>query len=208
MAMEINAYNYYAKHGNRANGTSLGTKVLGKPKKEEDSSLTAKVVKGSHLQEEDSIEISPEGWLAAEQDKEVQEMAGSDAVKQNEEETQELTGSDAAEQNEEGTQELTGSDAAKQNEEERSGKVSVNEGKRARQIAAAKNRAQVQQVLALLQNDLAECKAGLEKGWCDESEIAKVEALLSKANARLSQVSQKTDDDQEGIDAFDLASLM
>lgn len=208
MAMEINAYNYYAKHGNRANGTSLGTKALGKPKKEEDSSLTAKVVKGSHLQEEDSIEISPEGWLAAEQDKEVQEMAGSDAVKQNEEETQELTGSDAAEQNEEGTQELTGSDAAKQNEEERSGKVSVNEGKRARQIAAAKNRAQVQQVLALLQNDLAECKAGLEKGWCDESEIAKVEALLSKANARLSQVSQKTDDDQEGIDAFDLASLM
>ncbi len=92
--------------------------------------------------------------------------------------------------------------------EKRSGKVAVNVGKRARQIAAAKSREQIQQVLALLREDLADCRAGLSKGWCDESEIAKVEALMNQAKARMSQLPQKSDDSQAGIDAFDLASLM
>ncbi|MBD5162146.1 MAG: hypothetical protein HDT14_09065 [Oscillibacter sp.] len=94
--------------------------------------------------------------------------------------------------------------------ESRGGKVAVNEGKRARQIAAAATREQVQQVLALLRKDLADCKAGLEQGMCDEAEIAKVEALLSKAKARLSQVPNEADldDPQAGPSAFELASLM
>ncbi len=65
-----------------------------------------------------------------------------------------------------------------------------------------------QQVLALLEGDLSDCKAGLENGWCDESEIAKVEALISRAKARMSQVPQESADDQGGIDAFTMASLM
>lgn len=196
MSAKINAYDHYTTYGNRIKKNTFGAEVPEKSEKKENTSLTAKAVKENPAREEDSMEISPEGRLAVEQEREVQELADSDAVEQNEEETQELTGSDEAEQDEEEVSERSGC------------RVGVNAGKRARQIVAAQNRAQVQQVLALLQNDLAECKAGLEKGWCDESEIAKVEALLSKANARLSQVPQKTDDNQGGIDAFALASLM
>lgn len=87
------------------------------------------------------------------------------------------------------------------------GKVAVNVGKRARQIAAAQNRSQVQQVIALLHQDMADCKAGLEKGWCDETEIDKVQALLNSAQGKLSQVPQKAEE-EPGISAFDLASLM
>ena len=94
--------------------------------------------------------------------------------------------------------------------EKTSGKVAVNEGKRARQIAAAATKEQVQQVLALLQKDMSDCKAGLEQGMCDETEIAKVEALLSQAKARLSQVPNEADleDPQGGLSAFEMASLM
>lgn len=101
-------------------------------------------------------------------------------------------------------------DDSKEVSESQGGKVAVNEGKRARQIAAAATKEQVQQVLALLQKDMSDCKAGLEQGMCDETEIAKVEALLSKAKARLSQVPNEADleDPQAGLSAFEMASLM
>jgi len=92
--------------------------------------------------------------------------------------------------------------------EQQGGKVAVNVGKRARQIAAAQSREQLQQVLALLQEDMADCKTGLEKGWCDEAEIAKVEALIGQAKARMGQVPEKADDSLGGLSVFDLASLM
>lgn len=91
--------------------------------------------------------------------------------------------------------------------ESKGGKVAVNQGKRARQIAAAKSRDQVQQVIALLQKDMADCKAGLENGLCDEAEIAKVQALLQSAQARLSQVPQQAEEEL-GISEFELAGLM
>lgn len=91
--------------------------------------------------------------------------------------------------------------------ESRGGKVAVNEHKRARQIAAAKCQNDVRQVIAMLQKDMSDCKAGLEKGWCDEAEIAKVQALLNSAQARLSQVPREAEDDL-GISEFDLAGLM
>lgn len=91
--------------------------------------------------------------------------------------------------------------------ESRGGKVAVNEHKRARQIAAAKCQDDVRQVIAMLQKDMSDCKAGLEKGWCDEAEIAKVQALLNSAQARLSQVPREAEDDL-GISEFDLAGLM
>ena len=94
--------------------------------------------------------------------------------------------------------------------EKQGGNVAVNVGKRARQIAAAASKEQVQQVLALLQNDMSECKAGLEQGMCDEAEIAKVEALLNQANSRLSQVPNAADleNPQDALNAFAMASLM
>lgn len=98
-------------------------------------------------------------------------------------------------------------DGGEEVSESHGGKVAVNEGKRARQIAAAKSRDQVRQVIALLQKDMSDCKAGLEKGWCDEAEIAKVQALLNSAQARLSQVPQEAEEEL-GISAFDLASLL
>lgn len=133
----------------------------------------------------DSIEISEEARLALEQDE-----------KPTNGETQ--SPSDGIE------------DDPEESSEKQSGKVAVNEGKRARQIAAAASKEQVQQVLALLEKDMADCKAGLEQGMCDEAEIAKVEALLSQAKARLSQVPNEADleEPQAGLSAFEIASLM
>lgn len=91
--------------------------------------------------------------------------------------------------------------------ESRGGNVAVNQMKRARQIAAAKCQDDVRQVIALLHKDMSDCKAGLEKGWCDEAEISKVQALLNSAQARLSQVPQKAEE-EPGISEFDLAGLM
>ncbi len=91
--------------------------------------------------------------------------------------------------------------------EKQGGSVAVNEHKRARQIAAAKCQDDVRQVIALLKKDMADCKAGLEKGLCDEAEIAKVQALLNSAQARMSQVPREAEDEL-GISEFDLAGLM
>ncbi len=93
--------------------------------------------------------------------------------------------------------------------ERKSGKVTVNVGKRMRQIAAAADRSQLQQVMELLKVDMADCKAGLEKGWCDESEIAKVESLIARVKEKMSQVPQTADNENTGgLDAFAIASLM
>lgn len=158
----------------------------------------------------DSVEISPEGRLAVEQNRETQALAGQEK-KTSEDDGLEEKMSKAAGQEEE-AQETAGPDAPPENASDSdspSGKVAVNEGKRARQIAAAKNQAQIQQVLALLHKDLSDCKAGKQKGWCDDSEIAKVEALIVKAQSRISQVPQKSaENDQGGLDAFAMASLM
>ena len=180
-------------YGNRANERALNAIVLENLKKkkekeeEEDISLTEKAAAGNPDQNEDSIEISPEGRLAAGQVRDVEENSISD--KQDDK-----TASVDPDESE--------------SSEKQSGKVAVNEGKRMRQIAAAQTRGQVQQVLALLQKDLSDCKSGLEKGWCDESEIAKVEALISKAKARMSQVPQESQENQGGLDEFAMASLM
>lgn len=91
--------------------------------------------------------------------------------------------------------------------ESRGGRVAVNQSKRARQIAAAKCQNDVRQVIALLQKDMSDCKAGLEKGWCDKTEIDKVQALLNSAKARMSQVPREAEE-EAGISEFDLAGLM
>lgn len=131
---------------------------------------------GKLISKADSIEISEEGRLAAEQEKAAQ---AEPAVDEEDGEVSESQG----------------------------GKVAVNQLKRARQIAAAKCQDDVRQVIALLHQDMSDCKAGLEKGWCDEAEIAKVQALLNSAQARLSQVPKEAEEEL-GISEFDLAGLM
>lgn len=207
-------------YGNRVAERALNAKLLEnlkKKKAEEDSLLlTEKLAGTSHGQKEDSIEISSEGRLAAEQ---VRDALG--LAEPNSDETGDKGISDGQDEDilfdEPGGSRISnGQDDKAVSEEQdetassekQGGKVAVNEGKRLRQIAAAKSRGQVQQVLALLQKDLSDCKAGLEKGWCDESEIAKVEALISRAKERMSQVPQESQENQGGLDEFAMASLM
>ena len=185
---------------NPVNKKFFDIKRLEKAEKEEKGSRTETTEKTYPDLREDDLEISPEGRLAAVLEQEAQEQADS--------------GIEAREKQSASKEQEETEIAEKQDDpevsEEQGGKVAVNVGKRMRQIAAAKSRGQLQQVLSLLQKDLSDCKAGLEKGWCDESEIAKVEALISKAEARMSQVPQESGQEKEqgGLDEFAMASLM
>ena len=185
---------------NPVNKKFFDIKRLEKAEKEEKGSRTETAEKTYPDLREDDLEISPEGRLAAVLEQEAREQAGS--------------GIEAREKQSASKEQEETEIAEKQDDpevsEEQGGKVAVNVGKRMRQIAAAKSRGQLQQVLSLLQKDLSDCKAGLEKGWCDESEIAKVEALISKAEARMSQVPQESGQEKEqgGLDEFAMASLM
>ena len=185
---------------NPVNEKFFDIKKLEKAEKEEKGSRTETAEKTYPDLREDDLEISPEGRLAAVLEQEAREQAGS--------------GIEAREKQSASKEQEETEIAEKQDDpevsEEQGGKVAVNVGKRMRQIAAAKSRGQLQQVLSLLQKDLSDCKAGLEKGWCDESEIAKVEALISKAEACMSQVPQESGQEKEqgGLDEFAMASLM
>lgn len=87
--------------------------------------------------------------------------------------------------------------------------VTFNEAKRARQLASAKTAAEIRVVLNLLNKDLSDCKNGVTNGMCDESEVAKVEAMLRKAQQRMGQISgnENTKNDDE-ISSFYINMLM
>lgn len=80
---------------------------------------------------------------------------------------------------------------SKKDDDEVTGRVGFNEAKRARQLAAAQTRAEVRAVLELLREDLDECKAGLEKNMCDEAEVRKVEAMIERAQERMSELGDE-----------------
>ncbi len=185
---------------NPVNKKFFDIKRLEKAEKEEKGSRAETTEKTYSDLREDDLEISPEGRLAAVLEQEAREQADSGI------EVREKQSASKEQEETEIAEKLDDPEVS----EEQGGKVAVNVGKRMRQIAAAKSRGQLQQVLSLLQKDLSDCKAGLEKGWCDESEIAKVEALISKAEARMSQVPQESgqEKDQGGLDEFAMASLM
>lgn len=88
------------------------------------------------------------------------------------------------------------------------GAVSFNEGKRARQLAAAKTVENVQTVMSILQMDLKDCQAGLENGMCDENEVNKVKAMIEKTKQRLAEVSGNEDSSYADENAFSLSMLM
>lgn len=81
--------------------------------------------------------------------------------------------------------------------EKRSGSVGVNVGKRNRQISAAKNLAQIQMVLSMIQKDITDCKTGKQQGMCDDDEIAKAEALMKQAQEKLSEIRGQSSEEQE-----------
>lgn len=90
------------------------------------------------------------------------------------------------------------------------GKVAVNEGKRLRQIAAAKNPAQLRMVMGLLNGDLSDCENGLQMGMCDENEVAKVKALIQKAQQRMGEIANgdSASEKEETLDSFSINMLM
>ena len=88
-----------------------------------------------------------------------------------------------------------------------SGKVGVNVGKTARKIAAAKTTSQLRAVIAEIKGDMQEVKAGIEKGWCDESEMEKVNSLMAQAQNRMGQVEGREATPEEE-NMFAMASLM
>ena len=54
---------------------------------------------------------------------------------------------------------------------------------------------------------MQEVKAGMEKGWCDQSEIDKVNSLMEMAQSRIGQVEDReATPEEESI--FSMASLM
>ena len=108
----------------------------------------------------------------------------------------------------EGTTEAGAAEDTSEKESETvSGKVGVNVGKTARKIAAAKTTSQLRAVIAEIKNDMQEVKAGIEKGWCDESEMEKVNSLMAQAQNRMGQVEDREATPEEE-NMFALASLM
>ncbi len=87
------------------------------------------------------------------------------------------------------------------------GKVGVNIGKTARKIQAAKTKKQLRAVMAEISGDMQEVKAGIEKGWCDESELEKVNQLMAMAQNKMGQVEDREATPEEES-MFAIASLM
>ena len=85
--------------------------------------------------------------------------------------------------------------------------VGVNAGKMARKIAAAKTKEQLRMVIAEIKNDMQVVKDAMEKGWCDEAEMDKVNMLMSMAQNRMGQVEDREATPEEE-NLFAMASLM
>ena len=90
------------------------------------------------------------------------------------------------------------------------GSIAFNEGKRARQLAAAKNASQVQMVMTLLNKDLSDCQYGVRNGMCDENEVQKVKAMIQQAQKKMSEVNgnQSSEDEKRGVDEFSINMLI
>ena len=108
---------------------------------------------------------------------------------------------------EETSETVENEEASEEESETISGKVGVNVGKTARKIAAAKTKTQLRAVIAEIEGDMQEVKAGIEKGWCDEAEMEKVNSLMAQAQNRMGQVEDREATPEEE-NMFALASLM
>ncbi|MBR1697434.1 MAG: hypothetical protein IJ712_04305 [Anaerovibrio sp.] len=75
--------------------------------------------------------------------------------------------------------------------------VTVNEGKRSRQIAAAATQKDMQAVIALLEQDLQEVEDGYKQNKCDEAEAEKVKRLLASAKQRMGTLPDRESTQEE-----------
>ncbi|WP_407397629.1 DUF6033 family protein [Anaerovibrio sp.] len=75
--------------------------------------------------------------------------------------------------------------------------VTVNEGKRSRQIAAAATQKDMQAVIALLEQDLQEVEDGYKQNKCDEAEVEKVKRLLAEAKQRMGTLPDREPTQEE-----------
>lgn len=73
------------------------------------------------------------------------------------------------------------------------GAVVFNESKRARQLAAAQTVDDVRQLMELLKTDLEDCEEGLKIGWCDEEEVKKVKKMIERAQKRMNELPEVSD---------------
>ena len=71
--------------------------------------------------------------------------------------------------------------------------VTFNESKRATQLAAVKTSADLDKLMALLQEDLKECEAGLQSNMCDEAEVEKVKKMIERAQQKANELPKNTD---------------
>ena len=86
-------------------------------------------------------------------------------------------------------------------------KVGVNVGKTSRKIAVAMTKTQLRAIMAEIVGDRQEVQAGIEKGWCDEAEMDKVNLLMTMAQNRMGQVEDRKPTPEEET-LFAMASLM
>lgn len=75
--------------------------------------------------------------------------------------------------------------------------VTVNEGKRSRQIAAAATQKDMQAVIALLEQDLQKVEDGYKQNKCDEAEVEKVKRLLASAKQRMGTLPDREPTQEE-----------
>lgn len=75
--------------------------------------------------------------------------------------------------------------------------VSVNEGKRSRQIAAAATQKDMQAIIALLEQDLQEVENGYKQNMCDAAEVEKVKRLLADAKQRMGRLPDREPTQEE-----------
>ena len=61
--------------------------------------------------------------------------------------------------------------------------------------------------MANFYSDIQEIKAGMEKGWCDATEMDKIKLLMSMAQNRMGQVEDREATPEEE-NLFAMASLM
>lgn len=66
--------------------------------------------------------------------------------------------------------------------------VGFNEGKRSRQLSAARNLSDINSLMQLLREDLSEVEDGLEHGYCDEDEVKKVKKMIERAEKKLAEI--------------------
>lgn len=99
-------------------------------------------------------------------------------------------------------------DAVEKEDSTVSGSVAINSGKLARRLAAAKTKAQVQAVIAAIQSDLSECKAGEAQNMTiDTASVQAAKNILNQAKQQLGKVDDRDATPEEKM-AFSVAGLM